>query len=100
MNHLKLPTILLALLTASCGGQLKNSIATEMDVEITNKEVCVYSNESDTLQCSNRSLPEGEQNYSRDFETGDIVTNGEGFIQGVNESIELLKQLRACKAQL
>ena len=101
MNLVKLQVILLASSTiVSCGGHFKKSLATEMDIEISNKEVCVYSDESESLQCSDRSLPDGQQSYSRGLETGDIVTNGEDFIQGVNESIELMKKLRACKASL
>ena len=67
------------------------------DVEIAKKEVCVYSDESDRLQCTDRSLPEPQQEYSREIEGGDIVTNHDDFIQGINEVIQLKEELKRCQ---
>ena len=98
LSRLNYPLNLLVLLTAlSCCGL---NFGLVRDFEISNKEVCIYSDESQKLQCTDLSQSKEHQSYSRDIRGGDVVTNSTDFVQGVNETVDLIKELKECGAGL
>ena len=62
-------------------------------IQLEDKEVCVYSNESEMLRCAYE-----DKNYVREIKGGDIVTNHVDYIRGVNELVDLIKKLKECQS--
>ena len=86
LHRLNWPLILLTLL-ASCKTP---------SVEVTDKEVCIFSVESHALQCTD--LTRDKKNYSRPIEGGDIVTNSVDYFNSIKETADIIEQLKRCRA--